>query len=128
MTILPKWGVLINVHTFLTVNIHTLQKLANRMHDVTVMCGSFPQQMHNVKTGFQSHSKVTCINSGCWILTECALQRCSDCVCNRYYTPDRSLPQIHEVIFNNPEGGARGLIEYYTECIRGRDQSKGCNN
>ena len=22
------------------------------------------------------------------------------CTCNSYYTPDRSLPQIHEVIFN----------------------------
>ena len=42
---------------------------------------------------------------------------------NSYYTPDRSLPQIHEVIFNNPEG-----LLNITECIRGRDQSKGCNN
>ena len=34
-------------------------------------------------------------------------------VCISYYTPDRCLPRIHEVIFNNPEGRARGLIEYY---------------
>ena len=68
------------------------------------LCVAHSPNKCNVKTGFQSHSKVTCINSGCWILTECALQRCSDCVCNSYYTPDRSLPQIHEVIFNNPEG------------------------
>ena len=37
----------------------------------------------------------------------------SSTICISYYTPDRSLPRIHEVIFNNPEGGARGLIEYY---------------
>ena len=27
--------------------------------------------------------------------------------------PTRALSEIHEVILNNPEGGARGIIEYY---------------
>ena len=32
--------------------------------------------------------------------------------------PTRALSEIHEVIFNNPEGGARGVIEYYRVYFR----------
>ena len=29
--------------------------------------------------------------------------------------PTRALSEIHEVILNNPEGGARGIIEVYLQ-------------
>ena len=34
------------------------------------------------------------------------------CVCNRYTMPTRDLSRIHEAIINNPEGVARGFIDY----------------
>ena len=33
-------------------------------------------------------------------------------ICNRYTMPTRDLSQIHEAIINNPEGVARGFIDY----------------
>ena len=38
--------------------------------------------------------------------------------------PTRAVSEIHEVILDNPEGGARGIIEYYLVYVQIKHASR----